>query len=76
MGESERMRPTHCTHCGTALMEAPILYEVIVREELFQIEDVPGLVCRNCGEQWVEDEVRENIEKIMAENTGADPHVQ
>ena len=48
----------------------------VSREELFQIEDVPGLVCRNCGEQWVEDEVRENIEKIMAENTGADPHVQ
>lgn len=56
-------------------MEASITYEVIVREELFQIEDVPALVCRNCGEEWIEAEVRENIEKMVAENAGPEPHV-
>lgn len=68
------MRPTHCSKCGTALMEANILYEVIVREELFQIEDVPALVCRNCGEEWVESEVRENIEAIIKESAGPRPN--
>lgn len=56
-------------------MEASITYEVIVREELFQIEDVPALVCRNCGEECIEAEVRENIEKMVAENAGPEPHV-
>lgn len=76
MGLVIPMRPTHCTSCGTALMESPIIYEVIHNEELFQIEDVPALVCRNCGEEWVEDEVRENLEKLVAENAGPEPHVQ
>lgn len=67
-------RPTHCSQCGTALMEAPILYEVIVEEELFQIEDVPALVCRDCGQQWVEREVQSNIEAIIRENAGSSPH--
>ncbi len=70
------MRPTHCTHCGTALMETPILYEIIVEEELFQIEDVPALVCRSCGEQWIEDEVRRNLEQMVKENTSPDSYVQ
>lgn len=64
------MRPTHCSNCGTALMEANILYEVIVEEELFQIEDVPALVCRNCGEEWIEQEVREDIEAIIKGSAG------
>lgn len=55
-------------------MEAPILYEVIVEEELFQIEDVPALVCRDCGQQWVEREVQSNIEAIIRENAGSSPH--
>ncbi len=76
MGLVIPMRPTHCTSCGTALMESPITYEVIVNEELFQIEDVPALVCRDCGEQWIDDEVRENLEKLVAESAGPEPHVQ
>jgi uncharacterized Zn ribbon protein len=68
------MRPTHCSKCGTALMEANILYEIIVQEELFQIEDVPALVCRDCGEEWVEAEVRENIEAIIKDSAGPRPN--
>lgn len=56
-------------------MEAPITYEIIVGEELFQIEDVPALVCRSCGEEWVDAEVRENLEQMVAENTRPGPHV-
>lgn len=55
-------------------MEASILYEVIVEEELFQIEDVPALVCRNCGEEWIEQEVRENIEAIIKDGAGPHPN--
>lgn len=56
-------------------MEAPITYEIIVREELFQIEDVPALVCRNCGEEWIDDEVKKNLEEMVAESSGPEPHV-
>ncbi len=56
-------------------MDAPITYEIIVREELFQIEDVPALVCRNCGEQWIDDEVKQNLEQMVAESAGPESHV-
>lgn len=75
MGLALLMRPTHCTACGTALMEAAIVYEIIVDEDLFQIDDVPGLVCRACGEQWIDEEVRSNIEQMVAENRGPEPNV-
>jgi hypothetical protein len=48
-------------------MEANILYEIIVEEELFQIEEIPALVCRDCGEEWIEQEVRDNLEAIIKE---------
>ena len=72
MGLSALMRPTHCTKCGTALMEAAILYEKIINEDLFQIENVPALVCRECGEEWIDDEVRETLERIITEGVAAD----
>lgn len=56
-------------------MEAAITYEIIVRDELYQIDDVPALVCRNCGEEWIEDEVKQNLEQMVAENAGPEPHV-
>lgn len=69
------MRPTHCSACGTALMEANITYEIIVRDELFQIEDVPALVCRSCGEEWIDEEVKQNLERMVIENAGPEPNV-
>jgi len=56
-------------------MEAPITYEIIVSDELFQIEDVPALVCRNCGEQWIDDEVKRNIEEMVTEANHNQPNV-
>jgi len=56
-------------------MDAAVTYEIIVREELFQIEDVPALVCRNCGEEWIEEEVRKNLEQMVIEKSGPEPHV-
>ena len=56
-------------------MEAPITYEIIVSDELFQIEDVPALVCRNCGEQWIDDEVKRNIEEMVTETNHNQPNV-
>ncbi len=56
-------------------MEALITYEVIVKEELFQIDDVPALLCRTCGEQWIDDDVKQNLELMVDENARPEPHV-
>lgn len=53
-------------------MEAPILYEKIIDNELFQIENVPALVCRDCGEEWIDDEVRDTLERIITQGVAAD----
>lgn len=76
MGLSVLMRPTHCTKCGTALMEGPILYEKIVDGELIQIENVPALICRDCGEEWLDDETLETIERIFTQGVAVDRPAQ
>lgn len=53
-------------------MEAAITHEVIVGEELFQIEEVPALVCRECGEEWIEQEVKDNLERMIRESEAED----
>jgi YgiT-type zinc finger domain-containing protein len=53
-------------------MEAAITHEVIVGEELFQIENVPALVCRECGEEWIEQEVKDTLERIVREGESED----
>jgi YgiT-type zinc finger domain-containing protein len=39
--------------------------------ELYEFENVPALVCRQCGEVWLEAEVGQLIEKIIQQQSAA-----
>jgi YgiT-type zinc finger domain-containing protein len=61
-------RPTHCQSCQGALVPLSVTHRAGGPEELIEIENVPALVCLNCGEQWLEQATLDTIERILAES--------
>ncbi len=45
-----------------------ILHQQMVDGEMFEIENVPALVCPRCEATWIEQEAREVIEQILSAN--------
>lgn len=54
-----------CFKCKGRLKENKINYMVDLENTIIIIKGVPSKVCTNCGEQYFNDEVSENIEKIV-----------
>jgi len=57
----------HCAHCGGSLIRQILTYQKPWGDELYEFENVPALVCQQCGEVWLEAEVAQLIEKIIQE---------
>lgn len=62
------VRPTHCSNCRGVLIDKSIMHTVPVGDEMFEIENVPALVCLDCGESWLDQATLETIERIVSEN--------
>ncbi len=60
--------PTDCARCGGALERQTITHQQPWGDDLFEFENVPALVCRQCGEVWLEAEVGQLIEKIIQQH--------
>lgn len=54
-----------CLKCKGELKENKINYMADLEKTIIIIKGVPATVCGNCGEQYFNDEVSENIEKIV-----------
>ena len=54
-----------CFKCKGKLKEKKVNYMVDLENTIIIIKGVPAKVCVNCGEQYFNDEVSENIEKIV-----------
>ena len=59
---------THCEECHVGLERRVILHQQMVDGEMFEIENVPALVCPRCEATWIEQEAREVIEQILSAN--------
>jgi YgiT-type zinc finger domain-containing protein len=59
---------THCARCGGTLERKNITHQQPWGTELYEFEDVPALVCRQCGEVFLEAEVGQLIDKIIKEH--------
>ena len=55
----------NCFKCKCELKEKKINYMVDLENTIIIVKGVPSKVCTNCGEQYLNDEVSENIEKIV-----------
>jgi YgiT-type zinc finger domain-containing protein len=63
-GRNNKMIPT-CAQCGGTLERQPITHTQLWGNELYEFESVPALVCRQCGEVWLEAAVGQLIDKIV-----------
>lgn len=54
-----------CFVCKGDLQEKEVNYFVDLDNTIIIIKEVPAKVCSQCGEKYFEDEISENIEKIV-----------
>lgn len=59
--------PTLCALCGGTLERKSITYQHPWRGELYEFENVPALVCRQCGEIWLDSKVSQAIDAVIRE---------
>ena len=55
----------NCFLCKGNLQERKVNYVVDLENTIIIIKGVPAKVCSQCGEQYFDDEIAENIEKIV-----------
>lgn len=54
-----------CGECGGTLENKVIAYTHRWGEQLYQFEDVPALVCLQCGHFWLSAEASQRIDEIV-----------
>ena len=62
------MNPTICSCCGGTLEHKIITHQQAWGTELYEFENVPALVCRQCGEVCLEAEVGQLMDKIIQQH--------
>lgn len=55
----------NCFICKGELEEKKVNYLVDLQDSIIIIKEVPAKVCKQCGEQYFDDNTAENIEKIV-----------
>jgi YgiT-type zinc finger domain-containing protein len=60
-----------CSLCGGTLEHKTITHQQPWGADLYEFENVPALVCRQCGEVWLDAEVGQLIDRII--QTHPDP---
>lgn len=55
----------YCAVCGGTLTSESILYDKRFGDEVAVFEDVPAMVCHQCGETWLDATTVEKMEHIF-----------
>ena len=58
-------QPTTCPQCGGSFEAKTITHQQPWGDELYEFENVPALVCAQCGEVWLSAEVAQLIELVI-----------
>ena len=64
-----RQSPTRCGDCGGSLERKTIVHTQPWGEDLYRFEDVPALVCAQCGSVWLEAQVSQAIDRVIQSHT-------
>ena len=59
------MNPQLCAICGGSLEPKTITHRQSWGDQLVEFEDVPAMVCRQCGESWLGPEAIDLIEAVV-----------
>ena len=60
-------KPDRCAVCGGSVEKGKTTFTVDYVEGVVVVRNVPALVCRQCGMEWIDDKHAEKIEKIVNE---------
>lgn len=60
-------QPGRCPLCGGEKQPGVTTFTVDWREGVTVVRGVPALVCRQCGDAWIEDAVAARLEAIVDE---------
>ena len=58
-------QPTICPSCSGRFEERTVTHRQPWGEELYEFENVPALVCTQCGEVWLSADVGQLIEAVI-----------
>jgi len=58
---------TKCPICNGEKEQGKVTFTVDLGTNLIVIRDTPATICSICGEEWISDEVAENIEAVVSE---------
>ena len=67
---------TLCPLCGGNKREGKTTFTVDYKETVIVIRDVPATICALCGNEWVADDVAEDLEIIVNEAKTKKPFVE
>src|SRR6266571_5458878 len=56
-----------CAVCGGELRETTITHEERRGDNLYLFHNVPAKVCAACGELWIDEEVLQALDRLIAE---------
>lgn len=56
-----------CPLCGGEKTDGKTTFTVDLKFGVVVIREVPALVCNQCGETWIEDNVAKQLEQIVSE---------
>ena len=60
-------KPFQCPLCGGTRKKGRTIFSVELGFEVVVVRDVPAEVCSQCGADWIEDKVAEQLETIVNE---------
>jgi len=66
---------TPCSFCGGELEERLVQHDYRWEGKLFVFEEVPALVCRQCGEKYLDAKVVKAMEKAVLERLQPKRHL-
>jgi len=59
-------QPESCEACGGTLEQEEINLEDYQGGKLYIMENIPALVCQDCGEVWVPEPAMKDFEKMIS----------
>jgi len=59
--------PNRCAQCGGSLERQIITHQQPWGAEVYEFENVPALVCQQCGGVWLEGETGQLMDRIIRE---------
>ena len=67
MTTKTKQQKARCAVCGGTIHATTITHEERRGENLYLFRNVPARVCEACGELWIDEEVLQQVDRLITE---------